>query len=272
MAPVPFSEGLFSKILLWGEAKHMRLENKVIAVTGGADGIGRALAFGAAREGAAAVLADIDAAKLEQTKSDMRAAGLSCETYRMDASDEEQIEAVVAGLLQKFGRIDGWVNNAGVSGKTALLETSSAEFDKVISVNLKGVFLCCRAVGRVMAGQGHGSIVNIASVAGRSGGGLMGTSVYAASKGGVIAFTKGIARELAPVNVRVNAIAPGSIDTPMTTVGRDPESYAQSLRKIPLRRRGNPEELVGAAVLLLSDESSFMTGATLDVNGGSFMY
>ena len=115
-------------------------------------------------------------------------------------------------------------------------------------------------------------VVNIASVAAHNGGGLMGTSLYAASKGAVISFSKGIARELAPFGVRVNSIAPASIDTPMTTVGRNPAEYAATIKKIPLGRRGKPEEVVGPAVLLLSDESSFMVGVTLDVNGGVYMY
>ncbi len=250
----------------------MRLQGKVIVITGGADGIGFALANGIAREGATAVIADIDPEKLDRAKETLRASGLACEGYLMDVSDRTAIGRVIDQLLRRFGHIDGWVNNAGISGKTTLLETTDQEFDRILSVNLKGVFLCCQSIAPVMIEQRNGSIVNIASVAGRSGGGLMGTSVYAASKGGVIAFTKGIARELAPSNVRANAVAPGSIDTPMTTVGRDPQSYADSIRKIPLHRRGKPEEIVGGVVFLLSDEASFVVGATLDINGGSFLY
>lgn len=250
----------------------MKLKNKVVVITGAAGGIGLALAFGIAREGAQIVLADVDSAALSQAQARLQADGFPCEACRLDVSDEAQVDETVAALVQRFGHIDGWVNSAGITGKTTLMQTECAEFDRILAVNLRGVFLCCRAVARVMTAQGQGAIVNIASVAGRSGGGLMGTSSYAASKGGVIAFTKGIARELAPANVRANTIAPGSIDTPMTTVGRDPASYAKSIEKIPLHRRGGPQELVGAAVLLLSDEGAFIVGATIDINGGSFMY
>ena len=250
----------------------MRLQDRVIVVTGGADGIGRTLAQKIAEEGATAVIVDINREKLEHTRDELRAMGLSCEAYEMNVTDEGQINQVVDDLAARFGKIDGWVNNAGITGKRPMLETSTEEFDRIMAVNVKGVFLCSKAVARVMVRQGHGSIVNIASVAGKSGGGLMGTSTYAASKGAVIAFTKGIARELAPHQVRANTVAPGSIDTPMTLVGRSPESYAASIRQIPLHRRGTPEDVAGAVILLLSDESAFIVGATLDVNGGSFMY
>ena len=169
----------------------MRLEGKVIVVTGGADGIGRSLAYGIAREGATAVMVDINREKLETTKNAMRAENLLCEAYEMNVTDEEQIESVVVELIKAYGHIDGWVNNAGITGKTTLFETSNLEYDRIMEINLKGTFLCCKAVGQVMVRQRNGSIVNIASVAARTGGGLLGTSVYAASKGGVISFTKG---------------------------------------------------------------------------------
>ena len=248
------------------------LTDRVVLITGGAMGIGRALAQGCAEEGAAVVITDINEEKLRQAAAELSAAGLRCEAQLMDSTNQAQIEEVLAGVKKKYGRIDGMVNNAGIAGKTAFLETSNEEFDRIININLRSTFLCCRSVARIMVEQGSGSIVNMASIAGKTGGGLMGTSSYAASKGGVIAFSKGIARELAPYNVRVNVIAPGSIDTPMTLINRDPVSYENSLKKIPLHRRGKPEDLVGAAVLLLSDLGAFMVGTTIDVNGGSYMY
>lgn len=248
------------------------LTERVVLITGGAMGIGRALAQGCAEEGAAVVITDINEEKLRQAAAELSAAGLRCEAQLMDSTNQAQIEEVLAGVKKKYGRIDGMVNNAGIAGKTAFLETSNEEFDRIININLRSTFLCCRSVARIMVEQGSGSIVNMASIAGKTGGGLMGTSSYAASKGGVIAFSKGIARELAPYNVRVNVIAPGSIDTPMTLINRDPVSYENSLKKIPLHRRGKPEDLVGAAVLLLSDLGAFMVGTTIDVNGGSYMY
>lgn len=248
------------------------LSGQVIVITGGAMGIGKALAQGCAESGATVILTDINEKKLKETESELKARGLACEAALMDITDRAQVEALLGGFKKKYGRLDGLINNAGVAGKTAFLETSDQEFDKIIAINLRATFLCCRAAAAIMVEQGRGSIVNMASIAGKTGGGLMGTSTYAASKGGVIAFSKGIARELAPYNVRVNVIAPGSIDTPMTIIGRDPESYQASLKKIPLHRRGKPEELVGAAILLLSEAGSFIVGATIDVNGGSYMY
>ena len=250
----------------------MRLQGKVIVITGGADGIGKSLAYGIAREGATAVIVDINEQKLQATKDAMIGEGLSCEAFLMNVTKEDQIEKVIAELINKFGHIDGWVNNAGITSKSPLFETTTQEYDRIMEINLKGTFLCCKAVAKVMVEQKSGSIINISSIAGRTGGGLLGTCVYAASKGGVISFTKGIARELASSKVRANIVAPGSIDTAMTLENHTKESYEASIRQIPLHRRGLPEDIVGAVVFLLSDESSFMTGATLDVNGGSFMY
>lgn len=188
----------------------MRPKDRVIVATGGADGIGRTLAQKIAEEGATAVLVDINREKLEQTRTELRVMGLSCEAYEMNVTDT---------LAARFGKIDGWVNNAGITGKRPMLETSTEEFDRIMAVNVKGVFLCSKVAARVMVRQGH-----------------------------------------------------GSIDTPMTLVGRSPESYAASIRQIPLHRRGTPEDVAGTVILLLSDESAFIVGATLDVNGGSFMY
>lgn len=248
------------------------LEGKVILITGGAQGLGLAMARGCAQSGAKVIMADINGEKLAESAGALQAEGLRCEGVKLDVTDEQQIREVIAAAVEKHGRLDGLVNNAGITSKVKFLESTAEDFDRVINLNLRSVYLCCRAAAEVMAGQGGGAIVNIASVAARNGGGLMSTSLYAASKGGVISLTKGIARELAPYRIRVNAIAPGSIDTPMTTAGRDPAEYEETIRKMPLHRRGRPEELVGPAVLLLSDAGAFMVGTTLDVNGGSYLY
>jgi len=248
------------------------LTGKVVIVTGGAQGLGYAMAKGCAESGATVAIADINESVLKAAEEALQAEGLSCMALRMDVTDPEQVHTAVDAVVARCGRLDGLVNNAGIASKVAFLDSTVEEFDRVIRVNLRSVYLCCRAAADVMVKQRSGSIVNIASVAARNGGGLMGTSLYAASKGGVLSLTKGLARELAPCGVRVNAIAPGSIDTPMTTAGRDPAEYEATLRRIPLHRRGQPRDIVGAVRLLLSDESAFMVGATLDVNGGSYLY
>lgn len=250
--------------------KHL-LEGKVILITGAAQGLGLAMSQGCAEHGATVILADINTNKLAQAVAGLQARGLNCHGVKMDVSDWSEIHSVLTDVAKQYGHLDGLVNNAGISSKVKFLASSPADWDHVLTVNLRSVYMCCRIAADLMVSQGFGSIVNVASVAARSGGGLMGTSIYAASKGGVISFSKGIARELAPFHVRVNVIAPGSIDTPMTLVDRDPNEYAESIKKIPLQRRGQPGDLVGPVVLLLSDASSFMVGTTLDINGGSYM-
>lgn len=248
------------------------LQDKIVLITGGAQGLGLAMAKGCAEQGATVVMADINEEKLRASVSELQHEGLPCEGVKVDISNWDEISAAMEGIVQKHGRLDGLVNNAGIASKVKFMESTLQEFDRIMNLNLRSVYMCCRIAAETMVKQGGGAIVNIASVAARTGGGLMGTSLYAASKGGVISLTKGLARELAAHNIRVNAIAPGSIDTPMTTVGRNPEEYQETIKRIPLHRRGKPEELVGPVVLLLSEESAFMVGTTLDVNGGTYMY
>ena len=248
------------------------LENKVILITGGAQGLGLAMSKGCAQNGATVVMADINEKKLNEAAMQLQSEGLCCEGVKMDITNEQQIQDTIRAVVDKYGHLDGMVNNAGITSKVKFLDSNVAEFDKVINLNLRSVYLCCKAAADVMVKQGSGAIVNIASVAARNGGGLMSTSLYAASKGAVISLTKALARELAPYNVHVNAIAPGSIDTPMTTAGRDPAEYQATIQKMPLHRRGQPEELAGPVALLLSEAGAFMIGTTLDVNGGSYMY
>jgi len=249
-----------------------QLKEKVIIITGGAMGIGFALSKGCAEHGATVIMCDINKEKLEFAVKSLQAQGLSCEGVYLDVSKEKMINIAMDDIVNKYGHLDGVINNAGIASKVKFLDSTIADLDKVININIRSIYLCCRAAAKYMVAQKSGSIVNIASVAAHNGGGLMGTSLYAASKGAVISFTKGIARELAPYNVHVNAIAPGSIDTPMTTVGRDPAEYAATIKKMPLGRRGKPEEIVGPAILLLSQAGSFMVGTTIDVNGGIYMY
>ena len=249
-----------------------QLDKKIILITGAAQGLGLAMSKGCAEQGATVIMTDINEKSLTEKAGELRSEGLDCVSMVMDITDTEQVKSIFDLVVKTYGRIDGLVNNAGISSKVSFLNSTISDFDKIINLNLRSVYICSRTAAEYMVKQGGGAIVNIASVAARNGGGLMSTSLYAATKGGVISLTKGMARELAQYKVRVNAIAPGSIDTPMTLVGRDPAEYENTIKKIPLHRRGQPEDLIGPTVLLLSDSSSFMVGTTLDVNGGSYMY
>jgi len=249
----------------------MRLADKIAVVTGAAKGIGKAIAEGMAKEGAFVLISDIDINEATKTADGIKDLGYQAKPLLFDVSDKNQVQQRVDEIIAEFGGVDVLVNNAGVAGVSNIFNTSEEEINRIININLKGVIYCCQAVAKNMAERKYGKIINVSSVAGKIGGGLLGTSIYAASKAGVIGLTKGYAKELAPFGVNVNGIAPGSIDTEITERYLTPEKRLKSIEKIPLGRRGTTKDLVGAAVFLASDESSFITGATIDVNGGSFM-
>jgi len=184
----------------------------------------------------------------------------------VDVTRKEQIQEAVGQVLARWGRIDILVNNAGIYEVLPIEAISEEQWDRVLAVNLKGAFLCCQAVIPTMKRQGSGSIVSMASSAGKSGGTLSGAH-YAVSKAGVICLTKQLARELGPHGITANAVAPGRIDTPMIHLASDEENEAFRLRT-PLGRLGTPEDVAGAVVFLVSDEASFITGEIVDVNGG----
>lgn len=247
------------------------LKGKVIIITGASQGLGFAMAKGCAENGATVIMAARTKDKLVAAVDELNSLGGNCFAKQMDVTKWDDIERVVNEVITEFGHIDGLVNNAGMTSKIKFLESSLVDYDIVMNSNLKSVYMCCRIVCEQMVKQKSGSIVNISSVAAETGGGLLGTSLYASAKGGVISMTKGLARELAQYGIRVNTLAPGCIDTPATTVGRDPEQYQASIKKILLQRRGRPDDVVASILLLLSDASSFVTGTTLDVNGGVYM-
>ncbi|SBV97255.1 3-oxoacyl-(acyl-carrier-protein) reductase FabG [uncultured delta proteobacterium] len=249
----------------------MRLHDRVILVTGAAKGLGRAMAEGMAAEGAAVMLADIDIAEAETVAAVIAQKGQRATAFNLDVSDGESVARVVAAIQSREGRIDVLVNNAGIAATKSFFDTSEAEWDRVMRINLKSVFHCCQAVLPAMTERRRGKVINVASVAAKVGGGLLGTTTYAASKAGMIGLSKGLAREFAPFGITVNTIAPGSITTPLTYQHMTPKQMAASVKRIPLGRRGTPEDMVGAAVFLASPESDFITGATIDVNGGILM-
>jgi len=243
----------------------VRLTDKVAIVTGSAQGIGLATALRFAAEGARVVVSDIGQQRVDQAVAAIVAQGGQAIGAVVDVTNRLAIDAMVAKVKATWGRIDVLINNAGVTKDARLAKMSSAQFDAVIAVNLKGVFECTQAVAETMTAQGSGSIVNASSVVGLYGN--FGQTNYAATKAGVIGFTKTWARELGPKGVRVNAVCPGFVMTPiLDTV---PDAVKQKMiEKVPLGRLGRPEEIAAVYAFLASDDSSYMNGAVLEVSGG----
>jgi 3-oxoacyl-[acyl-carrier protein] reductase len=245
------------------------MEGKKTIVTGASRGLGRAIALAFAREGADVL---VNYANREEQAKEVAAAiegcGRRAVVYRADVSDPAQVQAMVGVALAAFGRVDVLVNNAGITMPKGPLEISEAEWDRVLAVNLKSVFLCSRAVAEGMVAQGGGRIINIASTAGQTG--TLSGPAYCASKAGVVGLTKSLAHSFAAHNVLVNALSPALIDTEIL-YWRTPEQWKTTLESIPLKRLGSPDDLAEAAVFLASSGGNFITGATLDINGGLHM-
>ena len=246
----------------------MKLTGKVALVTGAAQGIGRAIALLLARNGADIVVSDINLEKAEETAKEIRAIGPKATAVKVDVSNLSDVERMVEALIEKLAKIDILVNNAGITRDKLILRMTEEDWDAVLGVNLKGTFNCTKTVIRHMAKQRSGKIVNIASVVGEMGN--AGQANYSASKAGVIGLTKTIAREYAQRGINVNAIAPGYIETPMTDAL--PEKSKEELKKlIPMERLGKPEDVAEAVFFLVCEESSYITGQVLNVNGGIYM-
>ncbi len=242
---------------------------KVALVTGAAAGIGRASALAFAREGAKVVVADVNVAGGEETVALCRAQNTDAIFVRCDVSQNSEVEQLIATAIDMFGRIDFAHNNAGIEGVQAMLVDYPEEvWDRVIDINLKGVWLCMKHEIRQMLQQGGGSIVNTSSVAGLSG--SRGVSAYVASKHGIVGITKAAALEYARSGIRINAVCPGTIHTAMIDrfIQGDTQLLAQFAESEPIGRLGSPEEVANAVVWLCSDKASFITGATLVVDGG----
>ena len=249
----------------------MRLPDKVAIVTGGASGLGRGIALALAREGARVAVVDLNEAGARDTVEAIAKDGGQAATWRADISDKARIDQVVAEIISRWGTVDILVNNAGLDRVGPFVSSSEAEWDLILRVNLKGPIVCTRAVLDEMIRKGYGKIVNIASDAGRVG--STGEAVYSAAKGGIIAFTKTIARETARHRLNVNCVCPGPSDTPLfQEVAAGNPKLAESLKRvIPFGRLGTAEDLAPAVVFLVSDESGFVTGQTLSVSGGLTM-
>jgi 3-oxoacyl-[acyl-carrier protein] reductase len=246
----------------------MRLEGKVALITGGARGIGQAIAMAFAKEGADIVVADVNMEIAQKTASEIEALGRKALALEMDVTSYEKVEEGINKILDKFGKVDILVNNAGITKDNLLLRMSQAEWDAVINVNLKGTFNCIRAVSRPMVKQRSGRIISIASIIGLMGN--PGQANYAASKAGIIALTKTVAKELASRNINANAVAPGFIQTEMTA--KLPEELKKKmLEAIPLGKLGTPQDIAPVCLFLASEESSYITGQVITVDGGMVM-
>ncbi len=246
----------------------MDLNGKVAIVTGAARGIGQAIAEELARHGADLALADLEKEACTETADAVRRLGRRAECYGVNVSDAATVEPFVSGVLAAFQRIDILVNNAGITKDQLLVRMTEADWDAVLAVNLKGPFLLCKAVAKPMMRQKSGVIINVASIIGLIGN--AGQCNYAASKAGLIALTKSVAKELASRNIRVNAVAPGFIESKMTENVSDTVRQ-KMLEAIPLRRFGTPSDVAHVVTFLASDASSYMTGQVITVSGGLAM-
>ena len=246
----------------------MRLKDKVALVTGGARGIGRAIALTFAREGADIVVADVNLEIAQQTVLEIQDLGRKAMALEMDVTSYEKVEEGINKILDKMGKVDILVNNAGITKDNLLLRMSQADWDAVINVNLKGTFNCIKAVSKPMIKQRSGRIISIASIIGLIGN--PGQANYAASKAGIIALTKTVAKELASRNVNANAVAPGFIQTEMTA--KLPEDIKKKmLEAIPLAKLGTPQDVANICLFLASDEASYITGQVITIDGGMVM-
>jgi 3-oxoacyl-[acyl-carrier protein] reductase len=243
----------------------MRFKDKVVMVTGGAAGIGRITAEAFAREGGKLAICDVNP---QAGEAAAQALGPDASFQKVDVANETEVAAWADATVKRYGRIDVLVNNAGITRDALLLRMKESDWDLVMSINLKGAFLCTRAVVRHMAQQRSGRVVNVASVVGVVGN--VGQANYVASKAGLIGLTKTVAREFAARGITVNAVAPGYIETQMTAVLSDKVKEA-FLAQIPLGRAGSPEDVAAAVTFLASDQAAYLTGQVLHVSGGMYM-
>jgi 3-oxoacyl-[acyl-carrier protein] reductase len=242
-----------------------RLQDKVCIVTGGAQGIGLATALKFAREGASVAIWDLTQSGIDEAVRQCGEAGAQAAGWVVDVTQREMVDAAARGTLERFGRIDVLVNNAGITKDARLQKMSVEQFDRVIDVNLRGVFHCTQAVVDPMVEQGCGVVLNASSVVGLYGN--FGQTNYAASKFGVIGFTKTWSRELGPKGIRVNAVAPGFVMTHI--LDTIPEKVLTDMKsRVPLHRLGTPEEIANVYCFLASDEASYVNGAVIEVSGG----
>ena len=247
----------------------MRLEEKIAVVTGGGRGLGRSICLTLAREGCSLVVSDIDAESAGKVAREIKKIGSEALALGVDVTSRSQVDTLMRVAAKDFGGVDILVNNAGICWMGKVEDMTEEDWDRVMAVNLKGTFLCSKAVIKLMKGKGWGRVVNMASAAGKTGGIMVGAN-YSASKAGVICFTKSLARELAPHGITVNAVAPGLIDTDMTRPFPK-EAVSSTLKSLPLGKMGSCEHVARAVLFLVSEDAGYITGEILDVNGGMVM-
>lgn len=260
----------------------MLLEDRVAIITGGGSGIGQGVAQRFAKEGAKLMLVDLNPAGLEETAAQVKEAGAEVETFEADVSVTEQVEAFFAKTVERFGRLDICINNAGIGNPPGpLVQMTDEGFDRTVAVNLRGVFLCMRAAGRQMLQQGDGGrIISVASQAGKTGFAFL--SPYCATKAGVILMSKAMAKEVGASRITVNVVCPGTIDTPLLRGTLDPILEAQGVTleewamkngpPIPLNRVGYPRDVANLITFLASDDADYMTGQAINISGGQEMH
>ena len=245
--------------------KHLRLADKVSIITGAAQGIGLATALKFAQEGAIVIVCDVKQQAVDAAVEQCQALGASARGFVVDVTQRDMVDAMVKAVHAQFGRVDVLVNNAGITQDARLQKMTLEQFDRVIDVNLRGVFHCAQAVTDLMVAQGSGVILNASSVVGIYGN--FGQTNYAATKFGVIGFTKTWSRELGPKGIRVNAVAPGFIATPI--LNSMPEKVIHDMvERVPLKRLGKAEDIANVYAFLASDEAAYVNGAVLEVSGG----
>lgn len=246
----------------------MRLKDKNAFITGAAQGIGKAIALGMAREGANIAVADTNIEKAETVVDELRALGVESLAIKLDVSKQDEVISAFETFIKKFERLDVLINNAGITKDALILRMKDEDWDAVINVNLKGTFLCSREAVKLMVKQQYGKIINISSVVAFTGN--IGQVNYSASKAGVAGLTKTIAKEYATRGIRVNAVAPGFIQTAMTEA--IPEKVKEEMKKsIPLGHFGIPEDVANAVIFLASKEADYITGQVFHINGGMYM-
>jgi 3-oxoacyl-[acyl-carrier protein] reductase len=247
----------------------MRLKDRVAIVTGGARGIGEAIASTFLREGAKVAIIDSDIERLEILKKELDRGNKVAVIISCDITKTSEVNEMVDRVYRTWGRIDILVNNAGIIRRGTIDTVTEEDWDRVIEVNLKGTFNCCKAVAGIMKQQGYAKIVNVSSIAGKMGD-ITSAPGYGPSKAGIDALTKTLARQLAQYGINVNAVSPHAIETEMSAQWSE-ERRKEIIASIPLGRLGKPEDVAAAVLFLVSDEASFITGEILDVNGGALM-
>jgi 3-oxoacyl-[acyl-carrier protein] reductase len=242
-------------------------KGKNVLVTGAAQGIGRAIALSFAACGANVAIIDMNVQGAQETRSLIEKEGGGSVVIRADVSNIDTVKEAVEKVVSLWGSVDILINNAGIVSPKPFLETTQQEWDKIMAVNLKGVYNTCFTVLPGMIKQKYGKIINVASIAGKTGGGFFGNTLYGTSKAGVIALTKGVAREAGPHGINVNAICPGPIETQMLADCPE-ETRERILSGVPLRKFGEPQDIANMAIFLASDLASHVTGEITDVDGG----